>query len=54
MDAQVDEAAVQRLALLNDVILLQQLLEGEALLVQHQLRVRAGEEEGGREENTGL
>ena len=36
--AQVDEAAIQRLALLDDVILLKKLLEGEALLVQHQLR----------------
>ena len=41
-DAQVNEAAVERLALLDDVILLQDLLEREALLVEHELRERSG------------
>ena len=35
--AQVDEAAVERLALLDHVVLLQQVLQGEAVLVQDQL-----------------
>lgn len=43
-DAQVDESAVQGLALLDHVVLLEELLEGETLLVEHELRVgrRAG------------
>lgn len=44
--SQVDQAAVEGLALLDDVILLQELLEREALLVEHQLL--GGEGEGGR------
>ena len=36
--AQVHQPAVQRFALLNQVILLQELLQGEALLVEHELR----------------
>jgi len=36
--AQVHQAAVQGFALLNHVILLQELLQGEALLVEHELR----------------
>lgn len=36
--AQVHQPAVQRFALLNHVILLQELLQGEALLVEHELR----------------
>ena len=43
-DALVDESAVQGLALLDHVVLLEEFLEGETLLVEHELRVvkRAG------------
>ena len=43
-NALVDESAVQGLALLDHVVLLEEFLEGETLLVEHELRVgkRAG------------
>ena len=50
-DAQVNEAAVERLALLDDVILLQDLLEREALLVEHELRERLGRQKRAKKED---
>ena len=47
--AQVHQAAVQGFALLNHVIFLQKLLQGEALLVEHELRGGRRAVEAGRQ-----
>mmetsp|Transcript_21755 Transcript_21755/g.53729 ORF Transcript_21755/g.53729 Transcript_21755/m.53729 type:complete len:212 (+) Transcript_21755:2270-2905(+) len=50
---EVDEAAVERLALLDHVVLLQQVLQGEAVLVQDQLHWRGLHQAGGPPEHDG-